>query len=146
MYASADDVLERWLGGNPPTEDVIDTFIFDAETLVNFEFPDLAAAVEAEDIPAGQVRFVVCQMVIRALSNPNNLRSTSEGIDSYSRTVTYAGDDPGSLWLTDQERVLLTNAGFSSQTAFTIDPTPIDADTGLPVAAWIGGSWPDLNW
>lgn len=141
MYASADDVLERWLGGNPPAEEIIDTYISDAETLVNFEFPDLAAAVEADEFPIAQVRFVVCQMVTRALRNPDNVRQSSQTVDSYSESFTYAGSNPGSLWLTDQERVLLSSVGPpTNQTAFTIDTVPTDLEH--PVLAWLGTPWP----
>lgn len=140
MYASADDVLDRWLGGNPPTEDVIDTYISDAETIINFEFPDLAAAVEADEFPAAQVVFVVCQMVTRALRNPDNIRQRTESVDSYSESVSYAGQHPGGLWLTDQERALLSVGPPLNQSAFAIDT--VSTGTESPVLAWLGTAWP----
>lgn len=61
--------------------------------------------VAAGTLDEGLVKGVIEDMVIRVLSNPRALRSTS--IDDYSETID-AAVSSGALYLSDSERALLT--------------------------------------
>jgi hypothetical protein len=130
VVVTADDVISRWVGSNPPDLVAVGAFIEDASTLVRFEFPDIEARIDADlddgGVPSEQVRLVIVRVVLRALRNPDNVRSRSDGPFS----TTYAGDNPGDLWLTDDERAMLSGQRRTGGRAFTVDPTPAGAGTG----------------
>lgn len=144
MWATAADVTWRWIGDDAPSdEDRIEAWICDAETLILAEFPDLQDRIDDESLPLDRVRLVVARMVTRAFRNPTGTRQRQETTGPFSGSVTYAGDSPGDLWLTDEERNLLGGlVGARRQRAFTIntiDPTRCGAgwwsgpDLWLPV-------------
>ena len=77
-----------------------------------------------------RLRLVVVRMVTRALRNPENVRATATGPFS----VTYAGDAPGGLHLTVEDRAMLGGLdGSPRQRAFTIDT--------MPAGAMVEGYW-----
>lgn len=87
-------------------------------------------------LPAGAAA-VVLDVAVRAWSNPAN--TTSEGTGPFS--VNW-GAISGGLWLTRQNKATLRRlAGVGG--AFTFDPTPADAATGLPLwdqnVTWLNG-------
>lgn len=131
MWASSDDVLIRWVGSPAPDDlELVQTVVEDAETVLVTLFPDLPARVPSE-VSVPVVVQVVAQMAIRHLRNPDAVRQTTETEGPFSRNRTFAGDIPGSLWPSDEERQLL-GYGKPSRRAFTFRPAPV---TG----AWLGG-------
>ena len=120
-WATEADVLDRWVGDNPPAIELVQTWIADAETLVAFEYPDIQTRIDDLTLPLARVKLVVSRMVIRALRNPDNIRQTASGPFS----TTYAGDEPGGLQLTDADRKLLGVVSLEEeQAAFTVDTYP----------------------
>jgi len=127
-WVTAADVKARWVGEpTPPSDDVIDVWVADAEVLVRAAFPDIDERIDEDPALLPRVELVVSRMVIRALKNPNALRSTTQQAGPFSVTSTVGGDDPGGLWLSDDDRDLLSSTAVGGQRAFTIDPTPVGA-------------------
>lgn len=121
-YAEASDVTARWIGqGAPANTTQVDIFIGDAETLIDREFPDLD--VDSETGPsADQVKLVVVAMVTRLYKNPDGIRSRSDSTsDQFGGTVTYAGSNPGTLVITDDERVILRGGTATTTSPFSVD-------------------------
>lgn len=113
------DVTSRWVGADAPAAATIQAFITDAETLVASEYSTLDARIADEDDPVTTERvvMVVARMVIRALRNPDNVRSTQTGPFG----TTFAGDNPGGLYLSDDDRKLLGDPGGTESGAYSID-------------------------
>ena len=132
MWVEVEDVEARWVSADEKKADtaVIQAWINDAEQVVSYEFPDLQDRIDDGDMPVERVKLVVCSMVLRVLRNPENVRSRNTGPFG----VTYAGDTPGGLWLTDEERSLLSTAAGTGK-AFTITPAPPTDYTG-PLPSW----------
>lgn len=149
-WTEPDDVTGRWIGDDPipATEDQISTLIADAEDTILREFPTLPDRVYTADaptdsdnpIPLFRVKKVVARVVIRHLRNPTGQRTRMEVAGPYTENVTYGGDSPGSLYLTDEDREEL--GGLLTGAAFTIDQTP-KLPTPSGAHAWLeyGGTW-----
>jgi len=124
-YAAYSDVVNRWTDSVdlPATQPQVETLLSDAESILLREFPNLAADVAADSIPESLVVMVEVAMVTRRLRNPAGVRSIQEGAGPFQQTITHGGDDPGSLYLTDEERRLLSTNAYKNK-AFSIDLTP----------------------
>lgn len=124
-YAAYSDVVNRWTDPVelPATQAQVETLLTDAEAILLRELPNLEAEVTAESIAESLVVMVEVAMVTRKLRNPAGARSIQEGAGAYQQTVTHGGDDPGSLYLTDEERRLLSTNTYKNK-AFSIDTTP----------------------
>ncbi len=120
-WTEVDDVEARWVSSDEhrASTATIQAWIDDAETVIRYEFPDIEDRIEAEDdpLPVERVKLVVCSMVRMVLSNPDNARSITTG--PFGKT--FAGDTPGGLWLTDDERGLLSASETQPGGAFAID-------------------------
>lgn len=68
--------------------------------------PDLVDQFGA-DVPLTRVRRVVARVVIRHLRNPDGVRSLSEATGPVTASVTYSGDDPGALKVTQEDIEIL---------------------------------------
>lgn len=123
MWATVDDITRRWIGDDAPCDAAkIDAWITDAEALILAEFPDLQVRIDDESLSLDRVRLVIARMVTRAFRNPTGTRQRQETTGPFSGSVTYAGDTPGDLWLTDEERNLLGGlVGARRQRAFTVN-------------------------
>lgn len=120
-WTTPEDVIDRWVGPGAPTDDeLIQRWIDDAEVVLRYEIPDIDARLADGLLTEATIVFVVARMVTRALRNPRGVRQ--EGVGPYN--VTYSGDRPGDLWLTDDERAMLEGLPRRQQRAFTVDPTP----------------------
>lgn len=137
QWATTAAVRDRWIGPGPDATDTqIATLLEDAESLIRREFPDIQERIDAGELEPRTVAAVAARAVIRVLRNPEGTRSTSEGAGPFQRQTTYAGDLPGELFLTDDDRAAL--GGTKARRAFQID--------GTPRAVRNGGYWqaPDL--
>lgn len=137
LWTDASDVKDRWLGGEMEATDAqIERLLADAEDTVLREFPDIADRIgdpPDKTLPLLRVQKVVARMVIRHLRNPEGVRTVQETGGPYSETRTVGGNDPGAMYLTDDERAELSEARTGK--AFTIDQTP---------ASWSEPAGPDL--
>jgi hypothetical protein len=144
VWTTVDDVLGRWAGSPPPDDhDLIETIVRDAERVLLELFPDIPDRLYDPDdlptllpdrpLPEPLLVQVVAQMTIRHLRNPDAVRQTTETEGPFSRNRTFAGDRPGSLWPTPEERELLGYPSGVGQSAFTIAP-------GTGETSWLGGA------
>jgi len=125
-YATYNDVLTRWIseGDLPATETQIATLLEDAEDTILREFPDLEERLNSGELPTARVAKVEARMVIRHLRNPAGIRSAQMGAGPYQQTTTYGGEEPGSLYLTEDDKRELRGASSNKGKAFSVDTTP----------------------
>lgn len=137
-WTAPDDVRGRWVGevALNATDPQITTLLEDAEDTVLREFPDMLVRIARADgsdlsdgpkTPLRRVVKVIARMVIRHLRNPEGIRQFQEGAGPFQRSKTLGGDEPGALYLTDEDRAEL--GGHKSGGAFTINTGPSVAPT-----------------
>ena len=130
-WATSEDVLDAWIGDGAPTDLAkVETWIGMAERLIRREVPDLQGRLdaEAELVPPvtdllDTVRDIVISMVTRVFKNPDGKRSIQSASGPLSESITFGGDNPGGLFLSDDERKALLG-GRSGQRAFMVDMIP----------------------
>jgi len=123
-WTSPQDVKDRWLLGEVPVPDSqLAVLIGDAEDTVGSEFSDIQSRIDALTLPLVRVQKVVARMVIRHIRNPEGIRQISEGTGPFTGSRTYGGDEPGAMYLTDEDRAELAGTK-TGQRAFTIDTVP----------------------
>lgn len=125
-YATYQDVVDRWISPEdiPATQSTVETLLEDAEDTILREFPDIPTRIADGDLPVSRVAKIEARMVIRHLRNPGGLRSTQQGAGPYQQTVTFGGEEPGSLYLTEDDRRELRDPSTLKGKAFTVDNTP----------------------
>lgn len=126
-WATPQDVRDRWLGSTPldVTDEQLEVLIADAEDTINRTFPDIQDRIDSSELPLTRVVKVVARMVIRHLRNPEGIRAVQEGAGPFQVSRTWGGNEPGALWLTDEDMAEL--APGRRGRAFTIDTTPIES-------------------
>lgn len=150
-WTVAADVTGRWIGEKaiPADTEKINLLIADAEDTVLREFPDMQARIDRAAgtdetvgvaVPVVRVKKVVSRMVIRHLRNPEGTRSRMEIGGPFTENVTFGGDEPGEMHLTEEDLRDLGGGGTSA--AFTIDQMPPRIVPSGP-EAWLdsGRSW-----
>lgn len=145
-WITPEAVLGYWVGADAPESDALLKPIKGAETIIRFHFPDMddRLTADTDGVLMDRLELVVSRMVIRAVKNPDGARSIQTGTGPFQDTVTYGGDDPGSIWMNTDERALLLAVGSETKTgkAFTID-TGAHAAWGYPhldtCSIWFGG-------
>lgn len=128
-WTTSADVLGAWIGDDAPADaDLVDTWVGKAERLLRAKVPGLEARVDAgadaDSDLLDTIQDVVSAMVQRVFRNPEGVRQRQETTGPFSGSVTYGGDQPGSLWITDAELSMLSGAG-TNRGAFTIDTIPV---------------------
>lgn len=128
------DVTDAWIGeGAPSDQDLINLWIGKAEREIRYRVPTIQSRIDAEaELPTPltdlleTTKDVVVAMVTRVFRNPENVRqkniTTTTGPFGDTGSVTYGGDLPGSLGLTDDELAKLQ--GTTTSGAFTISMIP----------------------
>lgn len=140
MWVTPLDIESRWLHERQmPKLDVVGVWIGDAEALVLSEFPDIQQRIDDGDLSLADVKRIVSQMVLRVLANPDNVRSRQQGIGGYSDGTTFAGEMPGGLNLTDEDRATLSGLSSKRGKAFTVDGTPAVGAARELQNAWVNG-------
>lgn len=124
MFATVEDIKSRWLTGTVPATDAqIQTLIGDAEDIIVGEFPTLEADVIAGRVTSTRVARVVSRMIHRVLRNPDGVRTVQETTGPFSGSTTYGGDNPGELYLTDDDRRDIGGRKTKGK-AFTVSTIP----------------------
>lgn len=128
LWASTQDVTDRWVGDDPipATDAQIATLLEDAEDVIDREYPTLQTRIDAGEIPVRRVQKVAARMVIRHLRNPEGLRQVQRTSGPFQEGQTFGGDEPGTLYLTDEDRAEL--GGARARRAFMISLVPPDPD------------------
>ncbi|MGV9196723.1 hypothetical protein ACTOVL_05935 [Arcanobacterium canis] len=132
MWASADDVIADWIGDDVPSNKAqVERWVARAERYLRREIPGLQARVEKGDEPdlKDTIIDVVTSMVARVFRNPEGIRQRQETDGSFTGLITFAGDTPGELFLTDRERdsLLAPKDRKGPQQAFTFGASNYDA-------------------
>jgi hypothetical protein len=108
-WATYEDVVARWIGSEIPAqhdEATVETLIADAEAIILSEYPALQDRIDDEAIAIELVVFVVCQMVIRTLRNPENLTYWQQQTGPFGQGKNFSSDSLG-IYMTDKEVGLL---------------------------------------
>lgn len=132
-WTDADDVIDSWIGDDAPTdENLVTIWVERAERHLKRRVPSLSARITEGEEPdlLESVKDVVSNMVQRVFRNPDGTRQRNSTTGPYTESVTYGGDQPGYLWLTDDEFDSLI--GLSSSGAFMVDTLPPDAGSAYP--------------
>ncbi|MET7741983.1 Gp19/Gp15/Gp42 family protein [Streptomyces sp. NPDC005385] len=134
-YATYEDVLKRWTSVEElmATEEQVTTLLEDAEDRILIEFPTLESKVTSGELRQETVIRVEVQMVMRHLKNPDGVRSAQMGAGPFQQTTTYGGEDPGTIYLTDDERRDLRGSTRSRGKVFMVDTVP---PCSLPYDGW----------
>lgn len=125
-WTTADDVIDAWVGDDAPTDDLkVETWIGKAERLVKHHFPDMQSRIDETPDLLDVVKDVVVAAVHRVFRNPEGIRQRNETTGPFTGSVTFGGDIPGGLALTDDELARLSGAGNTArQRAYGISMIP----------------------
>ncbi|OJU39687.1 MAG: hypothetical protein BGN97_00255 [Microbacterium sp. 69-10] len=123
------DVTGAWIGEGAPTDTgKVQKWIDKAEREIRFRVPDIQTRIDAEaaESPARTdllelAKDVTVAMVMRVFRNPEGIRQANTTTGPFTDSVTYGGDVPGGLGLTDDELAKLQGARGG---AFSIDLIP----------------------
>lgn len=122
QWTSTPEVRERSLGADDDfSDEQITRLIDDAEDVVLAAFPAIESQVP-DPIPLARVARVVSGMVIRRLRNPDGIRTLQDSTGPYSGSTTYAGDHPGEIYLSEEDKRALTVGTASGRRAFSVMP------------------------
>lgn len=150
-WTQASDVRDRWVGDDLTVPDTqIETLLEDAEDTVLREFPDMQDRVDralgtnttdGPAVPMRRLQKVLARMVIRHLRNPEGTRAQMDVAGPFTVNKTFGGDEPGALYLTDEDRAEL--GGHRRGGAFTIDTIPTATTPPDSPGGWltIGRAW-----
>jgi hypothetical protein len=140
-WTTAAEVVAAWIGDDAPTDSAkVDLWIGKAERLLRAKSPDLQSRLDAAlDLDLlSNIQDVVTSMVQRVFRNPEGVRTRQETTGPFSGSVTLGGDQPGELWVTDDELARISGAGLN-RGAFTIDTIPITSPYSQHYV------WPDAS-
>lgn len=133
IWTTADDVISSWIGNDAPTDtDLVGVWVQRAERLLRRRIPSLTSRVDADESELLEtIVDVVSNMVQRVFRNPEGIRQKNETTGPFSTQATYGGDQPGYLWVTDEELNSLTDGATGQQRAFSVDTMPSGAGSNL---------------
>lgn len=142
-WATASDVIDAWIGDDVPTDDAkVDLWIARAERLIRATFPSITDRIDNEELDlADNVKDVIVAMVTRVFRNPQGYRSMTgnqtSGPYSANDTVTFGGDNPGALALTDDEKALIGGRSSNRGEAFSVDMLAGYDEYGIGPHRWL---------
>ena len=143
-WTTAAEVVAAWIGDDAPTDNaLIGVWVGRAERLLRAKVPGLQLRLDADPVTEldllDNVKDVVTSMVQRVFRNPEGVRTRQESTGPFSGSVTLGGDQPGELWVTDDELSRVSPAG-SNRGAFTVDTIPVTSPFSPyyvpPVGGW----------
>jgi hypothetical protein len=118
-FATFQDVLDRWVGSDQPTDDnLITALISDAEAIVVATYPGIQARIDSGALSADVVEMVVVRMVTRVLRNPGNLSYWQQATGPFSQGRNF-DSETRDVWLKEEEKNLL--APNSRGKAYEVD-------------------------
>lgn len=127
-WVIAQDVLDAWIGDDAPTDTaLVEVWVGKAERLVKTLVPDVQTRIDGDttgDLLAN-VEDVVVDAVIRKFRNPEGLRQVTDNTGPFGGSRTYGGDEPGALYLTDEDLRKISGGTTGGQRAFTVDTIPV---------------------
>lgn len=119
LWTEFEDVTARWVGDNVPTDEaLVGALIEDAEAVILAAYPRIEDRITAETLSQAVVTMVTVRMVTRLLRNPENLTYWQQNVGPFGSGKNY-GSGNTDIWLTDDERALLSPQG--GRKAFTVN-------------------------
>jgi hypothetical protein len=120
------NITDSWIGGDAPTDStLVEVWIGRAERLLRTKVPTLQQRISSgEPDLLEKTRDVVSNMVQRVFRNPEGIRQKNTTTGPFTESTTYGGDQPGYLWVTDEELGSLTQGVPGRRRAFTINTMP----------------------
>jgi hypothetical protein len=124
VWTEPADVIGSWIGDDAPSDEaLVVIWIGRAERLLRKKMPGLTARIDAAEVDLLEtVQDVVSNMVQRVFRNPSGTRQTNITTGPFTESSTFGGDQPGYLWVTDEELASLLGEVATSRSAFEIDP------------------------
>lgn len=111
-WADADDVRARWLSGPLSIDDEkIDLLVEDIEDFLTGEFADLDERLQDGRLTEKRLKRVIVRIASRVLRNPDGYRQVTSGTGPFTGSATFAGDSPGEIYVTDEDRKDLVGRG-----------------------------------
>jgi hypothetical protein len=141
-WAVAQDVLDAWIGEGAPFNTASVTYwVGRAERLVRSSVPGLQARIDSGLEPdlSDDVRDVVVAMVERKFRNPEGVRTRQESTGPFSGSVTMGGDQPGELWITDDELKRISPPSSLGPFTVAVDTIPVTSPFSPFYVPPIGG-------
>lgn len=140
-WVVAQDVIDAWIGEDTPTNTAsLTTWIGRAERLVRSSVPGLQSRIDGGLEPdlLENVQDVVVSMVERKFRNPEGVRTRQETTGPFSGSVTLGGDQPGELWITDDELKRIAPASASGPISIDMIPvtSPFSPHYVPPIGGW----------
>jgi hypothetical protein len=127
-WATPQDILDRWVGGNAPTDTALLTaLISDAEAVILSEFPKIQDRITAETLAEPVVVMVVSRMVSRVLRNPDNVSYWQQQTGPFGQARNFG--DSIDIWLTAEEKEMLSSKHGGK--AFEVDLAPYATITSI---------------
>jgi hypothetical protein len=106
-FATYQDVLDRWVGSDQPTDtDLITALISDAESVIVATYPGIQARIDSGALSADVVEMVVVRMVTRVLRNPGNVSYWQQSTGPFSQGRNFDAESRD-VWLKEEEKNLL---------------------------------------
>lgn len=141
-WATAEDVKSRWIGSAALPEDtVIDSWLDDARTVIEAEYPDLDDRLSSaqDNVLSRRVVYVQRALVMQALANPDGVRQAATTTGPFSEQITYGTETLSqAMALTAEHRAMLSPGAGGK--AFQIDMVPKPAaGQNLLAGAWVNG-------
>lgn len=141
-WAVAADVKSRWIGSAAlPADSIIDSWLDDARTVIEAEYPDLddRLASAQDEVLSRRVVYVQRALVMSALANPDGVRQAATTTGPFSEQITYGTETLSqAMALTAEHRAMLSPGAGGK--AFQIDMVPKPAAGQNPLAgAWVNG-------
>ena len=123
-WTSPSDVISRWIGPNPPTDEtLLESLILDAETVILAEFPGIQGRIDDETLNEDVVKLVTVRMVTRILRNPENATYLQQTTGPFGQARNFG--DFVDIWMTTEERTMIAPAIRGK--AFSVDLAPNSA-------------------
>jgi hypothetical protein len=105
---TTEDLEVRWRPLSSEEQALAQAALDDAWAVLNAYAGDLSAQITAGSLSDDIVRMVECQMVLRALRNPDGAKSGTVTIDDFTRSWTLdSANSSGTLYVSDDELRLL---------------------------------------
>lgn len=124
-YATATDVRDQWIGDDlAATDPQITAKIGQAERMILRRVPGLVANIAANRLTTDDVKDVVVAMVSRVLRNPKGSRQVATTTGPFTVSETAAGNEPGGLYISDDELSDLNPSNSGRRRAFSVTTAP----------------------
>lgn len=109
-WASPQDIIDRWVGNDVPTDiDLLTALIADAESVILGTYPGIQTRIDNDSLRLATVTMVVARMVTRLLRNPEGLTYWQQQTGPFGQARNY-GSSGQDIWLSTEEISLLAPA------------------------------------